>query len=331
LLEVLAADPTLRGTLDALSSALMGVERKELKLDDMTRPSIAADTAEAILAGRPTSFSWLVLTSDDQAELRDLRRFIEIEPVLDFSALEPGRAATDAIARIVLDLKLTSDYQARVHQTGLIPIGDDEFGIIKQNAGLNATVSVLAVLGILWLALRSGRIMFAVVASITVGLVISTAWGLLLVGAQIGGEPDRSNLLAIVVEQQRRGDEDRDGAVVLRPQHAVETRDRTAALVHFAQDFVHSGVSSVQQSDAATDRFLGAIAEQALGALTEERHTVLVRGDDRVGRALDEAAQRAFRFLQFGIGLEGLLLRPAPLSGFAAAGDLVPLGIRSQG
>src|SRR5262249_42786224 len=122
---------------------------------------------------------WRVLTSDNQAELRDSRRFIEIEPVLDFSALEPGRAA--AIARIVLDLKLTSDYQARVHQTGLIPIGDDEFGSIRQNAGLNATVSVLPVLGILWLALRSGRILFAVVASITVGLVISTAWGLLLV------------------------------------------------------------------------------------------------------------------------------------------------------
>jgi len=183
LLEMLAADPTLRGTLEALSSVLIGVERKELKLDDVTRPlTMAADTAEAILAGRPTSFSWRVLTSDDQAELRDLRRFIEIEPVLDFSALEPGRAATDAIARIALDLKLTSDYQARVHQTGLIPIGDDEFGSIKQNAGLNATVSVLAVLGILWLALRSGRIMFAVVASITIGLVISTAWGLLLVG-----------------------------------------------------------------------------------------------------------------------------------------------------
>jgi len=36
---------------------------------------------------------------------------------------------------------LTLRHQARVRQTGLIPIGDDEFGNIKENAGLNATVS----------------------------------------------------------------------------------------------------------------------------------------------------------------------------------------------
>jgi uncharacterized protein len=184
LLEVLAADPSLRGSLDALSLSIMGVDRKELKLDDMTRPlTMAADTAEAILAGRPASFSWRVLASDKQVEPRDLRRFIEIDPVLDFSALEPGRAATNAIARTMSDLKLAVDYRARIRQTGLIPIGDDEFGTIKQNAGLNAAVSVLAVLGTLWLALRSGKIIFAVAASTTLGLAISTAWGLFLVGA----------------------------------------------------------------------------------------------------------------------------------------------------
>jgi predicted RND superfamily exporter protein len=60
---------------------------------------------------------------------------------------------------------------------------DDEFGTIKQNAGLNATISLLAVLAILWLALRSARIIFAVVVSITLGLAMSAAWGLFLVGA----------------------------------------------------------------------------------------------------------------------------------------------------
>jgi hopanoid biosynthesis associated RND transporter like protein HpnN len=70
-----------------------------------------------------------------------------------------------------------------VRQTGHVPMGDDEFGTLKQNAGLNAAVSILAVLVILWLALRSFRIIFAVVVSITIGLAISAAWGLFLVGA----------------------------------------------------------------------------------------------------------------------------------------------------
>src|SRR5262249_20896798 len=57
----LAADVSLRGTLDALSLGLKGVQRQELTLDDMTRPlTMAADTAEAVLAGRPATFSWQV-------------------------------------------------------------------------------------------------------------------------------------------------------------------------------------------------------------------------------------------------------------------------------
>jgi uncharacterized protein len=184
LLETLAADPSLRGTLDALSFGLMGVERKELKLDDMTRPmTMAADTVEDVLGGRPASFSWRVLASGKPAQPRDLRRFIEVDPVLDFSALQPGRAATDAVARTAVDLHLADDYRARVRQTGIIPIDDDEFGTLKENAGLNATASLLAVLIILWLALRSFRIIFAVAVSITVGLAVSAAWGLFLVGA----------------------------------------------------------------------------------------------------------------------------------------------------
>jgi hopanoid biosynthesis associated RND transporter like protein HpnN len=184
LLETLAADPSLRGTLDALSLGLTGVERKEVKLDDMTRPmTMAADTVEAILAGQPATFSWRVLASGKPAEPRDLRRFIEIQPKLDFSALEPGRAATDAIKQTTADLHLAADYRARVRLTGLIPIDDDEFATVKQNAGLNATASLLAVLAILWLALRSARIIFAVAVSITLGLAVSAAWGLFLVGA----------------------------------------------------------------------------------------------------------------------------------------------------
>jgi uncharacterized protein len=184
LLETLAADPSLRGTLDALSLGLTGVERKEVKLDDMARPmTMAADTVEAVLAGQPASFSWRVLASGKPAEPGDLRRFIEIQPKLDFGALEPGRVATEAIAQTAADLHLAAEYRARVRMTGLIPIDDDEFATVKQNAGLNAAASLLAVLAILWLALRSAQIIFAVAVSITLGLAVSAAWGLFLVGA----------------------------------------------------------------------------------------------------------------------------------------------------
>ncbi len=67
--------------------------------------------------------------------------------------------------------------------TGLVPINDDGFATLTKNAGLNAALSLLAVALILWLALRSGRIIFAVVVSIAAGLAVSAAVGLLMVGA----------------------------------------------------------------------------------------------------------------------------------------------------
>jgi hopanoid biosynthesis associated RND transporter like protein HpnN len=184
LLQTLAGDPSLRGSLRALSLGLMGVQSGQLKLDDMTRPmTMAADTASEALAGRPVSFSWQVLASGKPAKPQELRRFIEVEPVLDFSALEPGRRATGAIEQTAQDVNLAGDYQATVRLTGIVPINDDGFATLKHNAGLNAAVSVIAVLLILWLALHSFRIIAAVAISLIVGLAISAAVGLLLVGA----------------------------------------------------------------------------------------------------------------------------------------------------
>ena len=184
LLETLSKDSSLRGSLNALSFGLIGVERKEIELDSMVRPlTMTSDTVEAVLAKRPASFSWRVLASGKPAEPRELRRFIEVDPVRDFTALESGRAATDAITRTATVLKLATDYQARVRLTGVVPINDDEFGTIKEHAVINITVSLLAVLIILWLALHSARIILAVVVSLVVGLAVSTALGLFLVGA----------------------------------------------------------------------------------------------------------------------------------------------------
>ena len=183
LLGTLAADPSLRGALDALSLTLIGVRRGEARLDDLVRPiNMASDVAEASLADRPASFSWRVLASDRSADARDLRRFLLVDPVLDFTNVQPGRAAREAIAHVASDI-MPKDDQVQVRLTGRIPMEDDEFGTVKRNAGINAALTTVAVLVILWLALRSFRIIFAVAVSLFVGLIISTAAGLLVVGA----------------------------------------------------------------------------------------------------------------------------------------------------
>ena len=105
--------------------------------------------------------------------------------MLDYSALEPGRAATDAIRETAKDPNLDINYQARVRQTGLVPINDDEFAALRESIGLNIAVSVLGVLIVLWLALRWRRIILAVAACLVAGMVMSLAFGLLVIGAGV--------------------------------------------------------------------------------------------------------------------------------------------------
>ncbi|HKD35845.1 MAG TPA: MMPL family transporter, partial [Pirellulales bacterium] len=183
LVGTLAEDPSLRGILDAMSMVFIGVKRGLIEFDDMAPPlTMAADALEAVEANRSASFSWQALAGSRYAAPDDRRRFVLVEPVLDFAELQPGHRATELISQLGSDLKF-ADRQITVRQTGQIPIDDEEFGALKQSAILNIAVSIFGVFVILWLALRSLRLIAAVVVSLTIGLALSTAVGLMLVGA----------------------------------------------------------------------------------------------------------------------------------------------------
>ncbi|MFZ3310466.1 MAG: MMPL family transporter [Xanthobacteraceae bacterium] len=183
LIQVLAGDPSLRGVIQALQFGLLGVQGGQITLDNMTWPlTLAAQTLEKVNAGKPASFSWHELVQGSAAKPDDLLSFLQIRAKLDYSELEPGKRATDAIRQAAKDLGFASKYQARLRLTGPVPMADEEFATIKENAALNATVTILVVLFILWLALRWFRIIFAVFAALVVGLSVTAALGLLMVG-----------------------------------------------------------------------------------------------------------------------------------------------------
>lgn len=183
LLGVLSDDPSLRGTMKVIAFGLAGVRTGRAKLDDLTRPmTMLSDTVENTLDGKFASFSWRALLAG-KTETRDLRSFIEVEPILDFSALEPGGAAARTIRQAAIDLNLASEFGARVRLTGPVALADEEFSTVKENAEINGILTILAVLIILWLALHSARIILAVFLTLIVGLAVTAALGLMMVGA----------------------------------------------------------------------------------------------------------------------------------------------------
>ena len=91
LLATLSADPSLRGALDALVARAGGGRGRGLAARRFGPPmNQAADIARAALAGRPASFSWQALASGNAAQPQQLRRFIEIEPKLDYQGAATG-------------------------------------------------------------------------------------------------------------------------------------------------------------------------------------------------------------------------------------------------
>ncbi len=183
LIGQLATDPSLRGLIEVLQMGLTGVELEKITLDAMLRPLTAtADTVEAVLANKPVHFSWHEMLAGDNPEANSKRKFIDIQPKLDFTALEPGKEATDAIRQAVNDLKLPTEYGARVRLTGPVAIADEEFATVQEGMVVNGIGTVVIVLVILWLALKSGRIILAVFVNLVIGLAITAALGFLVVG-----------------------------------------------------------------------------------------------------------------------------------------------------
>src|SRR3569833_2976302 len=182
--DVLHGDPSLRGLLSGLNLGLAGVAQNKLTLDQMTRPmTMAAGTLDDVLAGKPATFSWQEMLSGGKAPANRLRRFVEGDPVLDFSSLEPGQKADSAIRKAADDLHLKERFQAHKQHTGTVPMGDEEFSTVQQGASINIIGTVVIVLIILWLALKSKRIIGAVFINLFAGLAITAALGHLMVGA----------------------------------------------------------------------------------------------------------------------------------------------------
>jgi uncharacterized protein len=184
LIEIMAGDPSIRGLTGALETGLAGIKRGQVKLDNAERPfNMIAQTVEDILSKGTATFSWRELVSDKPLTDADKRAFIEFKPILDYQALEPGKDATDAIRQAATELNFAGTYDARVRLTGPVPMANEEYATVQDGAIRNGIVTTVIVLIILWLALHSAKIIFAVFVNLFVGLSITTAVGLMMVGS----------------------------------------------------------------------------------------------------------------------------------------------------
>jgi hopanoid biosynthesis associated RND transporter like protein HpnN len=183
-LATLSTDPSLRGVMDTLTSAAQAVQARRMTLDQLAWPlSLAKSTLNDVLSDKPSSFSWQELLQGHALSAGQLRHFVEIAPKLDFTKLQPGQAATQGIHDAAETLKLKQSLGATVRLTGQVPMNDDQFSVIRNSALRDTLTAVLGVLVVLWLALRSFKLIASVFFSLIVGLAATAALGLLMVGS----------------------------------------------------------------------------------------------------------------------------------------------------
>jgi len=179
----LRADQSLRGVLVVLSDMLTAVKTGEVSLKDI-EPALTAfsDTFEDAAAGRPAFFSWRTFFIDRKTTSRETRHILLVQPVMNYAALEPGAAASDAIRHIAWSLGLDAEHGVSVRLTGPVPLADEEFASLAQDIHLVLGAMLAALLGILWLAVRSARVVLAIMVTTVIGLVLTAACGLLVIG-----------------------------------------------------------------------------------------------------------------------------------------------------
>ncbi|MDR5857138.1 MMPL family transporter [Caballeronia sp. LZ062] len=183
LINTLAHDPTLTGLAQTLNTTLnVPLMLGQVNLGQMANLlGRSATVLDRVLANQPAAFSWRDVASPGADGPG--RAFITVLPQLNFSALKAAAGTSNEIRAVAAKLGLDKKYGASVHLTGAQPLADEEFASVQDGAALNGALTFLVVLMILWVALRSKRMILAVFITLFVGLSVTAALGLMMVHA----------------------------------------------------------------------------------------------------------------------------------------------------
>lgn len=184
LIGTLAADPSARGLFRAVNLLLEGAARGQFDPAAMTplfqAVARAADAATA--GGVVPPLSWQTLFLGREPTAMDRRRFVLIQPAIDFASLSSVDTATVAVRAAIADLHLTAGEGVRVRLTGNIAMEEEEFATVAEGMGVSVTLSLLMVAGLLWLGLRSARLIVPILLTLLAGLAATFAFAVAAVG-----------------------------------------------------------------------------------------------------------------------------------------------------
>lgn len=180
MLEALVRDPGLAQIFDQLSRVS---EASEEGIDLAIVADAYHDVAEvvaSVAAGTPRDLSWQNLFGAKREEVN--QRVLVVEPVLDFSSLQPARPAIDALRAAVADLPPELVASVDIALSGDPILRTEELRSVSDGIGFSFALSLLLVSLLLVFGLRAWQLVVAALAALLASLMLTTGFAALAVG-----------------------------------------------------------------------------------------------------------------------------------------------------
>ncbi|MBF8269396.1 MAG: hopanoid biosynthesis associated RND transporter like protein HpnN, partial [Gammaproteobacteria bacterium] len=182
-LGTLATDMSLGSLFTVLADAIEGVNDGNITAARVAEPLEAVtNSIQSVLTGKTEPLSWRKLVTGRAPEPDELRRFLLVQPSLDYSSLSAGAHAATYIRTAAAELGLTPDQGVRVRLTGSVALADEEFATVAEGTQVAAVVSLTLVTILLLLAVRSVRLVICILTTLIAGVVLTCAFAAAAVG-----------------------------------------------------------------------------------------------------------------------------------------------------
>jgi len=171
-LAELSRDGTLRGLASMMARGGRAVREGDFAGDQLGRIfDRFREALSARLEGRAYHLSWAEVLANHEIDRDSRRRFLLVQPVLEFDELQPARHSILAVRRIAEDLGFTPDSGVTVRITGDVALSFEEMEVLRTQAVAAGVASFVLVAILLFFALRSIRIVLATLVTLVAGLV----------------------------------------------------------------------------------------------------------------------------------------------------------------
>jgi hypothetical protein len=182
-LAELSRDGSLYGLTSMLARGVRAVREGDVS-GRRLQPMLGhfADALNAVADGETYHLSWAEALTDSPIDGDAHRRFLLVQPVLDFNDLQPAKEPILAVRRIARELGLTSETGVRVRITGDVALSYEEMEAVRRQAAMAGAASFVLVGLILAFALRSLRLVLATLVTLAVGLIYTAGFTAVAIG-----------------------------------------------------------------------------------------------------------------------------------------------------